>query len=456
MIATTLALAAFASNRPEISYFLPKVRLAASVAHRITRCPTDKDPTLDIEYTPAIAAKASRGRMVVVDASSGFLVDRSTKVGLDNGVLRTFNSTAAGQGGPVIVSLLKAAATAYTLSAPPLAAIPLAAATSKASNFALRRRQVNRPMVQIYVLRCSEETEAALERLAAVEADIGALEARVVAGNDTAVGQLLERRIVQAAALQDGLTLTSTTPGLLDPRRDVDGRLDGVASTIPAPPFERWLVAQPRMVTPAPGRENEVSPPAISELIDREGRNARKPLVGRLGYTVAVTVDARMDRLLGCSADAEPARCSGTDLDASTLRGRDLVYLRPVPATVTLTPIADDCTNLKCPADWGGEAATAAATVLPQLSRPRTMPTGGGSIFGRRTVAAEFDPLGEPASMHYEKGRDAESTTAIVDAVNTVAPDVADARLDALKRQLDAEKTKADLAALLAAKLEQP
>ncbi|MBD8469210.1 hypothetical protein [Sphingomonas sp. CFBP 8765] len=289
-----------------------------------------------------------------------------------------------------------------------------------------------------------------------MQTEMNDLEARLASAGDPALIALLDRRTVQAAALQDSLTITTSTSRALDPKRRDDGTVDDLVAFVPAPSFEQWLVVETRLVFARPGLEDEAVRPSLNVMLDREGVAAGRPIVGRRGYTINVSVDARMDRLLGCAADAEPAPCSPLDRSEATVRGgRDLVYLRPVPAAASLTPVAEDCKVMRCPEGWGREATTGTSTTLPQLSRLQMVPTGSGSIFGKRTVAAEFDPLGEPISLQYDKGGDAQNTATVVDAVNAVAPNVFDSRLTATKRRLDEEKTKADLVAILEAQLDR-
>lgn len=72
-----------------------------------------------------------------------------------------------------------------------------------------------------------------------------------------------------------------------------------------------------------------------------------------------------------------------------------------------------------CPADenWtaGAEAAGSASTKLPQLSRLFSLPTGA-SIFGGRTVGAEFGPLGEPTIIQYNVGSSGKDVAGVLDA----------------------------------------
>ncbi len=461
MLAITIALATsgatLASGRPEISYFLPKVRVSASVAHRLARCPTDEDPTLRIEYTPALAAKATRGRLIVVDAGAGFLVDRSTKVGLESGMLRSFNSTATGQGGPVLVSLMKAAVTAYTLTAAPLATIPAMRGLAERRGAGRPRPVVPRPMVRVHVLRCNASTAATMAKLEDVENDIAKIERGLIENDSPALEALLERRSAQAEDLRSQLTLVTSTQKALDPKRSADGSVTDLTADLPPPELQRWLAVERRTVPAQNGLEDKPITPSLDEMLDRERETAKRPIVGRRGYTVSISVDPRMDRLLGCAPDAEPVPCSDAERSDTTVRGgRDLVHLRPVPATLSLAPIATDCAASPCPAGWGDEATAGVAAALPQLSRPQVVPTGGGSIFGRRMVAAEFDPLGEPTSIQYEKGGNATTAASIIDASSASSSLVADARLNALKRRVEIEKTKAELTKLLQAQLDEP
>ena len=168
-----------------LSYALPKTRVAAGVSQRITRCPPSiaqrkKNATYDItfNYTVLIEAKSVPARLVTIDPRSGFLVDRTTKMTFneDGLTLKEYNATATGQGGPLIVSLIKAAAAVYGMTASPLAFAAAAAPTTIGRFSFLDRRPRAPAKVVRYFLTCRASVVSDLERLDKVRLDITDLE----------------------------------------------------------------------------------------------------------------------------------------------------------------------------------------------------------------------------------------------------------------------------------------
>jgi|GEM_PF-2826593 len=462
--------------RPVIRYFLPRTKVSAAIAARITECPTDNGKTqtrsFKVEYTPAVDAKSVPDRLVAIDASSGFLADRATKITFTDGlVIKEFNSSTTGQGGPLIASIVKTAAVGYSLFAAPITS-PAVLATAKSrsanpSNLAeflvtvdgefKATPQPKMTWVHRYFLECKDEVTANLEKLAERQDQLEAAEDRLISGTSGAnIQAVIDERKAQIADLKAKLTLKSAPDGAVNPTLDKDGNLTGLVADLPATQFEKWfkVADRPELVRAdsLEAKRAVKKPPPLWSVIDLAlAVDNETVLVGRYGYRLTIKVDAQLAAQLSCGRTL-PVQCAKQDGRADTVTGRDLIYRVPVPASAQLVPIyckpqADVACN--APSDWGSEATTSLAVKLPQLARLSSLRTGGGGIFGSKKVAAEFDATGSPVSLEYDKGSASKDVASIADALATAGPTVRDARSAALTRAYNEDKTWQDLQDLL-------
>lgn len=461
---------AFAKTPADIGYFLPKVRVTAGVDQKLVQCPPtasaqasgDASTKLAFKYKSAIASKAVPDRLVTIDATSGFLADRATSIKLtEDGLIKEFNGTTTGQGGPLLVSLIKAGAVAFSLTAGPLP--PAAAAVAGTAAIA---RSAHAPAatpprrVTAYYLQCTEAARKLLTDLERLNADIAALEALIVTGRDGAsTQQLLERRRAEAVAVEADLTQTVKLPKPLVPTLQVDGSFADVAGLLPGPDFSEWV---------------EVA--AVTRVIDRDAEFVERPrptleaalrasssevIPGQFGYQLEIDPDDRIADWLGCGDQPGRIACASDDTAQSGVATRNLVYRRPVPASARLSPLSAPCAATPCPAapeGWkaAGQASASESVKLPQLSRLFTLPTGGGGIFGSRTVAAEFGASGEPVSLKYERGSAGKDLAGVIDASAGAAQTMDGARLAATKAKIEEIEAAEKLAGLIEGDLDEP
>lgn len=441
MMATMAPVAAHAADeKPTLSYALSKARVSAAVAHRITACPPPLDVQianganyeLAFDYTVLIEGKSVPSRLVTVDPTSGFLVDRTTKMTFneDGLTLKEYNATATGQGGPLIVGLIKAAAAVYGLTANPLALAAVAAPVDGPPR--MGQAPVRRPVeVTRYYMVCRKAVADGLERLTAVRRQVASLEAQSTSGalaHDQV--ELLARRRAEVTEIEAGLTITTKAESVISPTLTVAGPGGAMASLVKPADFEQWFEVrqETRKLNPDKVKSSEelrsddpftvkgklASLPGMVRMPD--GSEAPGPMSGIYGYEVTLALDAQTLSWFSCGPKTEKPVCGTDDPDEKSITGmRGLVYRRPVVGTVSLQPLDQPCTAAgACAAAmpdadgkprWLGrdQASKSGGAKFPQLSRLFVLPTGG-SIFGSRAVGATFDPTGTPTMLQFDKG----------------------------------------------------
>ncbi len=404
-----------AKQKRELGYFLPKTRVAATVAQTIRACPTAVQQTPEVQTMIVIADQSGPDpkAFVRVDARSGFLARRTTKLGLrPDGTLQTFNASTEGEGGEVISALVKGAATvaAWSVGAP-----VAPGAASAAIRFPA--------LPASPPLACKPDIEAALKRLGNAEGEIAALEAIIAAGGSTPAQEaLLERRRREAEELVSKLTLTSAEPALFDPARE-DGAVPR-ARLIPKIDYSRWFT--------------DVRSPGARGQLDK--------ITGSKGFIAELTPSkAFYDALSG-------------DGSALSSEARSyLFYRRPVPASVAVAPCLStpvdeaDGRGRRCTPDERDVAGSASKKVLlPQMSGIYAIRIGRGGLFGTREAAAKFDENGAPLELQYGSSSGGADIAKVVDNGLTSAGILRDAELTALNRRIETVKALQELQDLLA------
>ncbi|BCA58145.1 hypothetical protein [Sphingomonas sp. HMP6] len=452
---------AHAAERVRIDYALPAVTVTAGVTQRITKCPLpaaaqvslkDNDPLLQIEfaYKVVLAGKASPRRIISLDAESGFLVDRETKVHFnDDWYLKDFNGKTTGQGGPLLISLIKAGAAVAAMTANPIAGLGVAAAIKPLGAVAEGRDRKSRQphyYATNWYLECTSRVTKALAELDQRRHEVNALEARIITGDaSTATQELLVLRRSQVGELEAALTINATLKDGLTPVYDANAAIPNLIARIGAPNITDWFVMMPleREVETLDQAKVQNKREVAAVLADGK----RYP--GKFGYEVSVAPDALIAGWFGCKPQTHASACAAEVTRSGVLVTRDMTYVRPIPAAVKLRPCADAtaCTTDRSWTD-AKQASGSADVKLPQLSRHFAMRTGG-SIFGGRTVGAEFGSMGEPTMLQYNIGSSGKDVAGVLDASVAAAQTVRDADAAATKRRLDEVKNAKDLQALL-------
>ena len=463
---TLVGQAARAEQHVRIDYVLPSVTVTAGVAQRITKCPpsaddqvtkgeTDPDLRVEFAYTVMIAGKMKPRRLVQLDTESGFLVDRETKIHFnDDWYLKDFNGKTTGQGGALVVSLIKAAAGIYGMTANSIHGIGKTLQPALA-DFALGKPKP--PVVykaKHWYLECTASVTKSLAELGQREEDVAALEARTVAGDVSAATQaLLTLRRSQVEALKAKLTINAPLKKGLTPIYDGKGQVTNLLGTIEPPDISPWfqLTQREREVKSLANRGDQPKPQMSDLLAGKLGvPGGLNPYAGLYGYALKVTPEPNLTKWFGCDgADPSGPTCAARVIADQPLPTRDLVYLRPIPANAKLWPCSakDSCAD-DGPLAKIKDASGSSDVKLPQLSRLYSMRTGG-SIFGGRTVGAEFGSMGEPTMLQYNIGSSGKDVAGILDASIAAAQSIRDAPGAATKRELDQLKNAKDLQALL-------
>ncbi|WP_415642935.1 hypothetical protein [Sphingomonas antarctica] len=437
-----------------IDYVIPAAKITAGVTQRITRCPPSAEtqaampkgttlPGPGFHYAVLIAGKSTPGRLVHFNTESGFLVDRETKAHFaDDWYLKDFNGKTTGQGGPLLVSLIKAGAAAVAMAANPVAGAGVAAAAVGSGRRAAQYRGAKSVPPKHYFakrwyLECLPDVIEALATLKEQREDVAKLETLVMGGDTSAATQeLLTLRRKQVDEAEAGLSVKATVKGGLTPAVNAHGVITNLTGQMDPPKIARWFQAKlAKTEVKAETYANTEADQSVEDLLRRHDRK----VPGLYGYQVSVVPNAQFQAWFGCKADAPGMAGCAESSSVEPLPTRDLVYLRPVPATVSVWPNPAKCAAV-CPADenWaeGNDASDSIDVKLPQLSRLYTMRTGA-SIFGGRTVGAEFGPMGEPTMLEYDVGSSGKDVAGVIDAGVGAAQTVRDAPGAATKRKLD-------------------
>jgi hypothetical protein len=382
----------------QFSYFLHRTVVDVVVTQRLDSCPAgDTAPGITTNITISPRPVPDPAGQVTIDARNNLFSRRTTSLDLNpDGTLAGFSAATEGQGGAVIASVLKAAASVVTMlgAAPPQQPV---------------QAQGQSPAL----FKCTDAAAVLLARLDKASTDIATLEAAILEGNASAAqSQLLERRRALKTKLQAALTLSAS--GSIDPGA-------AIANTSIAPvAFDKWL------------------DPSNAGL---QSDLARNNIVGRHGFQISVIADAS---LLSVLKDG--------DLKAIPPSTPYLIYRRPVPATVTVAACLDDAKS-SCTIDETPDAkdvAQQADAALPQLSGFYAIRIGRGGLFGNRQAIAKFDAFGSPTHLEYSSESGGDAIAGVVDAGAAAAGTLHDAQLNGLKRQIDLIEARKKLADLLA------
>lgn len=402
---------ASAASPRQFIYFLPRTLIDVEVAQRLLACP-DPGKAPDIATTITVTSRiaADPNGKVALDAGANLFAKRTVKLELTPaGTLQSFNSETEGQGGPILTSIAKAAIFA--------ASVALDARAPSNS------------------LTCKRATLDKFDLLKAVGADIRTIEARVVAGTaDAADLAMLELRRTQRTTARASLTLTTEvknvvvsydpevahkpgdTPrqaGFVSNAANSNGSPEKVTGFLTAPEYSDWFV--------------EATPTTLT-------------LAGQYGFIFEIMPDKGMFDALK------------TDVKLPTTATPDVIYRRPVPASITVTPCAD-AKELNCKLDGspaGKDASSGAMVNLTQLSGLFTIRAGKGGLFGSRQASIKFDAGGAPIALEYGSGSGSSDVAGLVDTATAGATSLRDNEINSLNRQIAIEEARQKLAKLRA------
>lgn len=394
--------------RPMLGYFLPKAAISAAVSQRLVACPAEGNGDIEVvtQWELASKAVADPGYFHEIDAHAGFLAKRNVELTLnENGTLAGINAAAEGQGGAVVSSVLKLAAT----FAPMLAGVevpvhaPMGGGRGgKISRGDSQHKSGRRPAAQP-IQRCNEKTLAALAEQARLTAEIGKLEETVAADGITDTEKaMLDARKDKLALVEARLTLEGDVDAA-KLNNDLDQRLMGARVRIAPLDYSQWFV-------------NNTTTTKARDAIPG----------GRHGF------------LLGWTANQALAKVLKDGGEPSVDEHLELVYRRPVPAKLTGVPCldnADTCTVDESPA--GAAASAVMPFAAPQLSGLFRLPVGSAGIFGSREVKASFDALGRPTTLSYGSDPGSEKIAGAIDSLGEAASGIRDARLNAIKHETE-------------------
>ena len=409
-------------------YFLPTGSAGATVTQQIASCPRIKGDTPKIITTISIggAIGPDTALPLTLDARAGFLSKRSTKLALhSDGTLESFNASAEGQGGAVLSSVIKTAATVAAWSVGVPAPLPLPASK------AMVREQ---PRVDPPAMYCSADIARAVADLDKVRDQIDRIETASIAGGVASASTArLERLRADETSLIATLTLRAGKGVKFNPTRAMfPVGNDDATGLLPAAPIEQWFSR----------REDGAPNVGHAEVYAAFG-----DLPGEAGFQVTLTPDR--DLLTVFAGDGSSYRAAPT---------RAAYYRRAVPATVSVTPCMPGTLNNAgdaCAADTsakGKRASKSGDVALPQLSGLYSLSIGAGGIFGTREATIAFDAGGSPTKLEYGSASGGADIAGVIDSGTGAATTMHDARLNAIKRSAEEITAENDLNALLAAR----
>jgi hypothetical protein len=398
-------------SKPQLGYFLTKVKLVAQVSQKLNACPdvTENEllPAIETIWSIDATPVADNSKYVNVDASNGFLAKRSTALKLrPDGTLESFDSETSGQGAAALNAVLKVASSVVS---------PVLGGGGWSAELAMFGGRARPAAATQFV--CNNKVLTLLDRISAWSKQIGTLEDKVLIGNATAADiQLLERRKKQRANARDSLMLTSD-PVVIDPESTTEAV--EIAVSIKSLAYSEWF----EIVSP------------------RSGSFDPKALIGIAGFRVKL------------KSDKSPFLGDGTRYDADHKASPRLIYRRPVYATVSAVPCASiedgKCQTSETP-DY--EAASAQTKMpIPQFSGLYSLSTGRGGIFGNRQASAKFDFYGSPLELSYGSDGGAADVASTITAAGEAVSTIRDAELTALEHQIKLEEARKKLSDLRAA-----
>lgn len=454
--------AAFAQ---ELTYYLPAGTLAAGWQARIENCPelpkdwkggrdlTDEEKakaTLVINAQPAVAGAYAKGELIRLNPNSPFLASRSVALNYhENGLLKTINAEGAGQGGPVLASLLKTVAGFIALGpvSLPAAAVPKNFLRSVPAGDGRTRPEP--------VAECTPATKKKVDRWQTLVQRIDATEG-AVAGGGTLSGArlaLYEEMKKERAALESDLMISTShkwTPARSKVLKDLSLDDEDILGLDSFDPSLKDVVKIAK-VAPIDLSPWFKTPPALEDQVGRFGFCARYTIkaVDILNASASSRLDIRRWR----DKHVVQQRIRTVWRDHSQLHDR-FVYLQPVPVTVELLEKKDDTA---CAGEIAADRTrkepelkklAGKSVAVPQLSDYFILPLGSG-LFESKSTGAEFAADGRIVSLsHKATGGGAGFAEALAGGL-TAAETLRDAETKQIQREIERKKAQDELGALL-------
>jgi len=384
------------ADKVVLSYRLPKATIGFALSHTITRCPDPSGAGFRMDVATAMKPVYVAGDVVKVNASGNPFVDREVKLEFyENGTLKSFNGTSAGQGGKVVVAGIKLASLigSAAIGLPPVA--PPAA-----------------PGVP--VLQCHDWVKDVLASKASAIIYLKSLEGQVVAASlsDDLAAEITAAR-ARIAALESLLTVTADrvywTPS---------GKSLNLSTKMASGDLSVWF--------------KSVSAEGLGSALAKAG----------YGQTQEFLITGHFDKV--------PAEAK-----VPTDSARSLLYLEPVVARVAMKPSMPFATAGVEPADLALAAKVykaseqSAKVRVPQMGSLVSIPFDGSGIFGSRAVSASFSEAGELTSIGYTSKGGADALASVVDATTAAATELRDARLNNIKRDIELRTREKELEDLI-------
>lgn len=380
--------------KPLLAYYLPKTVLHVTISQQLTACPASGgDAEVETTITVVPERAADLAARVLLDAGSGVFAKRTVRLELNaDQTLAAFNSTAEGQGGPILKSIANLA-------------FKVAAASVGPSS-------VDSPRKPDPLPACSDVVEAIFKKLADLNSKINNLETSIAEGkgNPAATALLADWR-ARRAQFRDSLTLTKR-------HMITDATTAQVLASVD---YGEWFYPAPQM--------------SLKDSL------ASVKVPGVHGFRLALTID-----------DNHPNHRTPEDKSkpygSADKPHKHLVYRLPIGASVSVQPCASAASGADCTPDTskpGQDASLTGRVALMHLSRDQFLSVGKGGLFGTRTAVAKFDALGAPSILEYGSAPASADVAGVVDAVGQGLDTLRDAETEALKRAIAKEEARKKL-----------
>lgn len=415
-------------------YYIPKTKVVAQIKQRITKCEViggKLDIAIISEASIKAGTKADYERAITINGKSGFLVNRSTKLTLNNdGTLKSFNGSSTGQGGALLSAVIQTAAIGASLTVnPSIGASSLASAITTSN----KKEKPTEPII-IYVPKCNAEIINKLTNLKMVNEKRSKIRNAIANGQ---AGLAMQEELVRIASDIDNLHKSLTITASVDLTATKSKTAKDILSGRMLGNYKKWvnIISKPvNMMSPEYNKNSIIEPIGLDKYLQNLLDQNKKPFIlpGIYGFRLAVDADKA-----ACAAidnnNCVPTETGSTPTNSKKwAANKDFFYVRPIPAEAKFYACADDeCT--KSSKVKGTSAKT--NILLPQLSKLYSISTGA-SIFGSRTVAATFGPYGEPLTLEYTKGGGGAEIASVITAAGSAATTIDGARLQATQDQI--------------------
>ena len=414
LLATTclsLAAPAYAGD-VILDYSIPKATIGFAVSHMITQCPDDAGRGFSMDIASGIVPVYGPGETVKVNASGSLFVDRKIELEFHpNGNLKSFNGSSESQGGPAIVAAIKVASFVWSASTGSglAAAVMAAAATSDLDN----KKLVNGPSKWA----CHKWVKDALSAKEAAEKRLEALRNSVVSTQFTKdLAVEISKTEALIAALEGQLTVEGKPVKWAPSSTSLN-----YTATAASGDLSVWFVPNPmlnlkkELLEAGYGQLTQFSVSGSSGLKAPPRVVSGEPLK-RLAYRRLVTGSVKM----APAAPFEP----GTKLDATETA---LALQRYEATKQSLTPM------------------------IPQLGELVEVPFDKSGVFGTRAVSASFTEAGALTAIGYTNKGGAKALENVTDAAIDGLGEIRDAKLNAIKRDIELREQEKKLRDLIEA-----